>query len=285
MKKLSFGDFPSKYKKRATSRVALFPIAYDETSTWKKGADKGPKALLEASQALEWYDREINAEPFRVGIFTHNILQDFHSPSFMVKTVEKKVKKTFEEKNFYVGIGGNHSVSIGAIFAASKIYNDLTTVQIDAHADLRDKYLGSRFNHACVMRRALEVSHIVQIGIRSFDLSEYKIMNKKKVFFAEDIYNNDKWIEKAINSIETKNVFLTIDLDGFDPTLVPATGTPEPGGLNWYDTLKFLKQLFKEKNVVGFDVVELCPNDNSASSEFLAAKLVYKLIGYKFFIK
>ncbi len=285
MSKISFGDFPSQYKKRATSKVALLPISYDGTSTWKKGADKGPEALLEASQALEWFDREVGFEPFRVGIYTHEIIKDFSSPSFMVSTVEKKVKNILEEGKFYVGIGGEHSVSIGAIYAASGVFDRLTVVQIDAHGDLRDKYHGSKYNHACVMARAAEVAEIVQIGIRSFDLCEYNKMDQSKVFFAEDIYDNDNWIDKAIRSIPANNVFLTIDLDGFDPSVLPATGTPEPGGLSWYGALKFFKRLFEEKNVIGFDVVELCPNEVSAPSEFLAAKLVYKLIGYKFFIK
>jgi agmatinase len=282
--KLSFGDFPQQYKKRATSKVALLPIAYDGTSTWKKGADKGPAALLEASQALEWYDRETNSEPFRVGIFTHKIAENFSSPAQMVKTTRNKAKKIFEEGKFFVGIGGEHSVSIGPIYAAASIFSPLTVVQIDAHADLRDKYHGSKYNHACVMARANKVANTVQIGLRSFDLCEYGKMDKSKVFFAEDIYNNNEWIQHAINAIETPNVFLTIDLDGFDPSVLPATGTPEPGGLTWYGTLKFLKALFSEKNIVGFDIVELCPNDFSAPSEFIAAKLVYKLIGYKFFL-
>ena len=285
MTPISFGDFPPQYKKRATSQVALLPIAYDATSTWKKGADKGPEALLAASQALEWFDRETESEPFRVGIYTHEIIKDFSSPSFMVSTIKKKAQNILQEGKLYVGIGGEHSVSIGAIYAAAAIFNPLTVVQIDAHGDLRDRYHGSKYNHACVMARAAEVAETVQIGIRSFDRCEYNKMKLSKVFFAEDIYDNDLWIEKAVQSIPTSNVFLTIDLDGFDPSILPATGTPEPGGLNWYGALKFFKKLFEEKNVIGFDVVELCPNETSASSEFLAAKLVYKLIGYKFFIK
>lgn len=281
--KKTFGDFPMEYKSRATSKVALLPIAYDGTSTWKKGADKGPEAILEASQALEWYDRETDSEPFRVGIYTHDIMKEFSSPSQMVKFVQKKVTSIFSEGKFYVGVGGEHSVSIGAIYAASEVFDNLTVVQIDAHSDLRDKYHGSKYNHACVMARAKEVASIVQVGIRSFDKCELEKMNPETTFFAEDIYDNTDWIEKAIGAC-SDNVFLTIDLDGFDPSVLPATGTPEPGGLDWYDALKFLRRLFSTKNVVGCDVVELCPNENSAPSDFLAAKLIYKMIGYKFFI-
>ena len=279
--KKTFGDFPKEFKSRATFEVALLPIAYDGTSTWKKGADKGPDAILEASQALEWYDMETNSEPYRAGVYTFDKLEGFYSPSQMVKFVQKKVSSIFSEGKFYIGIGGEHSVSIGAIYAVAKVFDNLTVVQIDAHADLRDKYHGSKFNHACVMARAKEVSNIVQVGIRSFDKCELGKMNLETTFFAEDIYDNDKWIKKAVD-VCGENVFLTIDLDGFDPSVLPATGTPEPGGLTWYGTLKFLRKLFEEKKVVGFDVVELCPNDNSAPSEFLAAKLIYKLIGYKF---
>lgn len=279
--KKTFGDFPMEYKSRATSKVALLPIAYDGTSTWKKGADKGPEAILEASQALEWYDGETDSEPFRIGIYTHDIIKEFYSPSQMVKFVQKKVSSIFAKNKFYVGVGGEHSVSIGAIYAVAEMFNNLTVVQIDAHGDLRDKYHGSKYNHACVMARAKEVANIVQIGIRSFDKCELQKMNPKTTFFAEDIYNNTNWIETAIDAC-TDNVFLTIDLDGFDPSILPATGTPEPGGLDWFGTLKFLRKLFTDKNVVGCDVVELCPNDNSASSEFFAAKLIYKIIGYKF---
>jgi agmatinase len=282
--KKTFGDFPQEYKNRATSKVALLPIAYDDTSTWKKGADKGPEAILDASQALEWYDRETNSEPYQVGVYTYDVLKDFSSPFQMVKFVQKKVTSIFSEKKFYVGVGGEHSVSIGAIYAAAELYDNITVVQIDAHADLRDKYHGSRYNHACVMARAKEVADIVQIGIRSFDKCELEKMNIEKTFFAEDIYDKEGWIEEAVNACSNK-VFLTIDLDGFDPSILPATGTPEPGGLDWYKTLKFIKRLFLNREVIGIDVVELCPNENSAPSDFLAAKLIYKMIGYKFYNK
>jgi len=278
---LTFGDFPKEFKRRATSKVALLPIAYDGTSTWVKGADKGPERIIGASQALEWYDRETNSEPYKHGIYTFDILSGFYSPANMVNVVRSKAKKIFEEGKFYGGIGGEHSVSIGAIYSAAEVFDDLTIVQIDAHADLRNKYHGSKYNHACVMARASEVANIVQIGLRSFDICEYKKMNLDNVFFAEDIYENTYWIEKAVNKC-SKNVFLTIDLDGFDPSVLPATGTPEPGGLSWYKTLKFIRLLFEKKNVVGFDVVELCPNDVSQASDFLTAKLIYKIIGYNF---
>jgi len=280
---LKFGDFPSSYKKMATSKVAILPIAYDETSTWKKGADKGPLAILEASQALEWFDRETSSEPYKIGIHTYPIQKDFISPKSMVNYIKNKTKKIIDKQQFYIGIGGEHSVSIGAIYAFAEEYKDLSVLQIDAHADLRDKYLGSKYNHACVMRRAREVADIVQVGIRSFDKCEYDTMDKNKVFFAEDIYNSISWIPKVIDKL-SDNVFITIDLDGFDPSILPATGTPEPGGLMWYQTLQLLKEVFAKKNVVGCDVVELCPNEYSASSDFFAAKLIYKMIGYKYFL-
>jgi len=158
-------------------------------------------------------------------------------------------------------------------------------LQFDAHADLRGEYHGTKYNHACVMARAREIAPIVQVGIRSADITERNSIQKAgNVFFAQDIYNNNKWFDKCLKKL-TKNVYLTIDLDAFDPAILPSTGTPEPGGLGWYQTLVFLKKLMKQKNVVGFDIVELCPNPKNKASDFLAAKLVYKLLSYRFCLK
>ncbi|MBR9700191.1 agmatinase family protein, partial [Candidatus Woesearchaeota archaeon] len=178
-------------------------------------------------------------------------------------------------------LGGEHSVSNGTIQAHAEKFDDLSVLQIDAHSDLRPEYLGSKFNHACVMSRAKEHCPIVQVGIRSMDVIEKEFMDKDKVFFMKDIHDNTGWIDKAIGKL-SKNVYITFDLDAFDSSLMPATGTPEPGGLFWRDIMPFLKKVFAEKNVVGFDVVELSPHKENHAPDFLAAKLVYKMLSYRF---
>ena len=178
--------------------------------------------------------------------------------------------------------GGEHSVSIGAIRAFNETFDNLTVLQLDAHADLRESYEGSTCNHACAVYEANQTTNLVQVGIRSMDAIEKTVMNEDNVFFAHEMATDDYWMDNAIEAM-TENVYVTFDLDAFDPSVLPATGTPEPGGLFWYETLDFLRRVFAEKNVVGFDIVELCPNGNSKPSEFAAAKLYYKMLSYKFF--
>jgi agmatinase len=180
-----------------------------------------------------------------------------------------------------VVIGGEHTVSIGPIRAQAENSRDITVLQLDAHPDLRDEYNGSRYNHACVMARVKELAPIVQVGIRSMDSCEKQFIVPDRMFFAEQMYGNNLWLEKLISKL-TEKVYITIDLDIFDPSIMPSTGTPEPGGLLWYDCLAFLKKVFEKRNVVGFDIMELCPNDNNKAPDFLAAKLIYKLLSYKF---
>lgn len=278
-----FGDFEEQYRCYDTAAAAILPVPYDATSTWVKGAEKGPRAILDASCNLEFYDIETDSEVFRKGIFTESPLEGFESPDHMAAAVQGKVIDIFERNQFPVVLGGEHSVSIGAIRAASKRFDDLTVLQLDAHTDLRDSYNGSKNNHACVMARAKELAPIVQVGIRSMDICERNNIGSGRVFFANDISGSSAtdWIGKVV-SLLTENVYLTVDLDVFDPSIMPATGTPEPGGMNWYEVLNVLRAVFLEKNVVGFDIVELCPRDNMWSCDFLAAKLLYKLLSYKF---
>lgn len=177
--------------------------------------------------------------------------------------------------------GGEHSISIGTIRAFNEMYPNLSVLHIDAHADLRQSYEGSTCNHACAVYEASQSTNLIQVGIRSMDVMEKTVMDEDKTFFAHDMAMDDTWMDAAIDQM-TDNVFITFDLDAFDPSIMPSTGTPEPGGLLWYETLDFLKQVFEEKNVVGFDIVELCPNEKEKSSDFLAAKLYYKMLSYKF---
>lgn len=278
---IHFGDLPKQYSEFETSKVAIVPVPYDGTSTWIKGADKGPKALLDASANMEIYDIETDSEVYKVGIYTDKPITEDSSPEAMVKAVKARTLSFIDKGKFTVIIGGEHSVSIGTIQAHAQKYQNLTVLQIDAHTDLRDSYEGSKNNHACVMARAKELCPIVQVGIRSMDSGEKVSLDPARVFWAHKIVNCDAWIDQAINLL-TENVYLTIDLDGFDPSILPSTGTPEPGGLLWYPTLKFLRKVIEKRNLVGFDIVELCPNTDDKASDFLAAKLLYKILTYKF---
>ncbi len=278
---VNYGGLPEEFSSLSNSKIAILPIPYDGTSTWVKGSDKGPDALLDASANMELYDIETRSEPYRMGIFTAEPITANTSPEAMVAEAKKKALDLIDKEKFLVTIGGEHSVSIGIIQAHAERFKKLSVIQIDAHADLRDEYEGTPNNHACVMARAKELCPIVQVGIRSMDLGEMKNMNENRVFWGHQISFNDSWMNEAIDLL-TENVYLTIDLDGFDPSVVPSTGTPEPGGMHWYQTLKFLKKLVEKKNLVGFDVVELCPNPTEKSSDFVAAKLVYKILAYRF---
>jgi agmatinase len=278
---IHFGDVPQEFCDKHNSPIVILPIPYDGTSTWVKGADKGPEALLEASANMELYDIETNTEVYLKGIFTAPAITADANPEAMVEAAEKETLKYLDSHKFVVTIGGEHSVSIGPIQAYAKKFKNLSVLQIDAHADLRDSYEGSKNNHACVMARAQDLCPIVQVGIRSMDLGEKDRLDPKRVFWAHKITQCEEWMDQAIDLL-TDNVYLTIDLDGFDPSILPSTGTPEPGGLQWYPTLKFIKKVIERKNLVGFDIVELCPDPDEKSSDFLATKLLYKILSYKF---
>ncbi len=279
--KANFGDLPEEYSTLEQAEVVVLPVPYDGTSTWLKGADKGPEAIIKASTNMELYDIETDSEVYKKGIFTSEPVNENSSPEQMVSAVKAAVGKHISNGKFVVTIGGEHSVSIGAIEAAAQAFDDLTVLQLDAHSDLRPEYNNSKYNHACVMARIAEQCPIVQVGIRSMDIGEKKFLDMDKVFFAKDIHSGGDWVEKAVTKL-SENVYITIDLDIFDPSVMPSTGTPEPGGLLWYDVVVLLKAVFDDKEVVGFDVVELCPDERNKAPDFLAAKLIYKLLSYKF---
>lgn len=281
MKKRNYAGIPDQYAKLENAKVVLIPVPYDGTSTWQKGADKGPKAFLNASENMELYDIETDSEVYKEGVYLADAVTENSSPEAMVEAVHATTKKYINKNKFVTLFGGEHSISIGTIRAFNECFNNLTVLHIDAHADLRKEYEGSSCNHACAVYEANQTTNLVQVGIRSMDISEKSSMNMDKVFFAHDMAMNEYWIDEVIDQL-TGNVFITFDLDAIDPSLLPSTGTPEPGGLFYYETLEFLKKVFTERNVVGFDIVELCPNENEKSSDFLAAKLYYKMLSYKF---
>lgn len=277
----TYAGIPEEFSKLERSKIVLIPVPYDGTSTWQKGADKGPEAFLKASENMELYDIETDSEAYKKGVYLAESILEDSSPEAMVNEVHQVTKKYINKNKFVTLFGGEHSISIGSIRAFNECFDNLTVLQIDAHADLRKEYNGSPYNHACAVYEANQTTNLVQVGIRSMDISEKRIMNLDKVFFAHDMALNEYWMDDVIDQL-SQNVFITFDLDAIDPSLLPSTGTPEPGGLFYYETLEFLKRVFNEKNVVGFDMVELCPNENEKSSDFLAAKLYYKMLSYKF---
>ncbi|MEZ4808968.1 MAG: agmatinase [Allomuricauda sp.] len=277
----TYAGIPPEYGSAEKAKVVLLPVSFDSTSTWGKGSDRGPEAFLEATDNMELYDIETDSEVYKEGIHLADTLAGFQNPETMVDTVHKTIKEYINRNKMVTMVGGEHSISIGAIRAFNEYYKNLTVLQIDAHADLRKEYNGSRYNHACALYEANETTNLIQVGIRSMDHSETLVMDRDKVFFAHEMVTDDFWIDNVLD-LMTDTVYITFDLDALDPSIMPSTGTPEPGGLFWYETLDFLKRVFDEKNVVGFDIVELCPNDLDRSSDFLAAKLYYKMLSYKF---
>lgn len=277
----NYAGIPDEFAQLEKAKVVLIPVPYDGTSTWGKGADKGPQAFLEASDNMEWYDIETDTEVYQQGIYLANAIEEDSSPEAMVNAVHKVTKEYIKRNKFVTLFGGEHSISIGTIRAFNECFDNLTVLHIDAHADIRKSYNGSKFNHACAMHEASQTTNLIQVGIRSMDAIEKTFMDEEKTFFAHDMVNDEYWTDKVID-LMTDNVFITFDLDVLDPSIMPSTGTPEPGGLFYYETLEFLKQVFEDKNVVGFDIVELCPNKVDKSSDFLAAKLYYKMLSYKF---
>jgi agmatinase len=274
----NFCGLSGKLTAYSQASVVILPVPFDKTSTWGKGADKGPLAIINASRYLEFYDIETGSEVYKKGIFTADPIHAASSSALMKKT-DAAVSHYLRDNKMVVTLGGDHSVSVGAIKAYAKQYEALSILHLDAHADSRESYEGSAYNHACVIARAREITtNIVSVGIRSMDVSELPNVDKKKMFFAHDIYDSDRWIKNAVREL-TGPVYITIDLDVFDPGIMPSTGTPEPGGLGWYQVMKLLAAVSKAKRIVGFDVVELCPSKNKAP-DFLAAKLIYTLLSY-----
>lgn len=276
-----FAAIDEKYCTFNNSATLLQSIPYDGTSTWGKGADKAFKAFLEALENMELYDIETNSEVYKKGIHILPEITQFSSPEAMTEEVYLKCKEILNSGKFPTFFGGEHSISIGIIKAFYEKYNNLTVLQLDAHADLRPQYAGTPYNHACAVHQASKNTNLIQVGIRSMDKSELPFVNRKKCFLAEQIHNKSDWIYNSLD-LMTNDVYITIDLDVFDPSIMPSTGTPEPGGLDWYTVIRYLRKVFQNKNVVGFDIVELAPLPENKAPDFMAAKLYYKLLSYKF---
>ncbi|HWB19087.1 MAG TPA: agmatinase [Phycisphaerales bacterium] len=280
-----FGGLPEEFRNPKTAQIAVLPVPYDLTSTWQKGADRGPAALISASANMELFDIPTGTEVYRKGICTLDPVQFNGTPDKLADKVQAVVTGILKSKQFPVLLGGEHSVSIGAFRAVASAFpkGQLSILQIDAHGDTREEYHGSPCNHACVMARARELCPITQVGIRAIDVEETHKLDPSRVFFGHQIAGNPdhSWMDKVIAQ-QSPNVYVTIDLDAFDPAFVPATGTPEPGGLSWNEVNTLLEKLVKQRNVIGFDVVELLPMSGQWASEFFAAKLVYRFLSMIF---
>lgn len=282
-----FGDIDEDYSNFKKSKITVLQIPYEKTTTYIKGTKNGPAAIISASHNMELFDDELNYETFKAGIYTAEIPDISDSaPEDMTEKVYAAVNEIMKNNKFPVIIGGEHSVSVGVVKALKEYYSDLSVLQLDAHYDLRDEYLGSKFNHACAARRISELCPIIQAGVRSLSKEEKDFLNTQpngniKTISVYDILEKPLWKDHISSSL-SNNVYITIDLDVFDPSLMPSVGTPEPGGIGWYETIDLLKEIIKDKKVVGFDVVELCPIQGQIMPDFLAAKLIYRLLGYIF---
>ncbi|MBL0084298.1 MAG: agmatinase [Saprospiraceae bacterium] len=263
------------------ARVLLQSVPFDGTSTWGKGADQGFEAFCDASDNMEIYDIETDSEPYLIGVHILDEIAERKDATAMFNATYETTQKMLKTGKFLTAFGGEHSISIGIIKAHYEHFENLTVLQMDAHTDLRPEYHGTPYNHACAVYDASKNANLIQVGIRSMDVSEKEHLDYNKVYFAENIMDNDYWMEEALGKM-TDNVYITFDLDCFDSSIMPSTGTPEPGGMYWYQVLDFLRRVYRRKNVVGFDIVELAPNPHNPAPNFIAAKLYYKMLAYKF---
>lgn len=264
-----------------SSKVVILPIPFDKTTTYTQGTDLGPAALIEASRNMEMYDVESNSEPYLMGIHTAKPVLAKTSEE-MVKSTKKQALAFLKKGKFVIGLGGEHAITPPLVAAQAEMHDKFSVLQFDAHADLVPAYEGNPYSHACAMARVKEipqVSHIVSVGIRSVSLEEVPYIDKKNTFFAHKLHDGDEWMDQVVKRLSDK-VYITFDLDAFDSAIMPSTGTPEPGGLSWHQATKLLKKVAKKKQIIGFDVMELCPIESIKSPDYLAAKLVYKLLSY-----
>ena len=254
------------------SKVVIFPVPYSSTTYWKSGTKEGPQAIVDASRHIELYDIETKKDASKQGIFTLEPLEPSkNSPEETIARIKSVMDKLLQDRKFPVMLGGEHSITLGAIQAFKEKFSNFSVLQIDAHTDLRDEFEGTKYHHACVMKRVKDLGlSITQVGIRSMSEGE----EAENIFFAPNIPLDE------IVSILKENVYLTFDLDALDPSIMPSTGTPEPGGLGWYEVLNLIKEVAKKRKIIGADVVELDPIPGLSAPDFLAAKLVYKIISY-----
>jgi agmatinase len=279
----NFLGLPPRYSDYRRARFAVLPIPYDSTTSFQTGTREGPAAIIRASQQVELFDEELETECHKAGVATLDpLMPNMAGPKAMHEDVFAAAKRTVRDGKFLIGLGGEHSITSGLVRAVMTKHKKLSVLQIDAHLDLRDSWEGSPHSHACVMRRILDLgAKIVPVGIRNVSLEEHRFLKRRKieVVTARQCHTDDDWVDRVLNALGD-TVYVTIDIDGFDPFFAPGTGTPEPGGLDWYQVTGLLRLVAAEKNVVGADIVEVMPLPGQAVTEFLAARLAYKLISY-----
>ena len=267
------------------SRILIWPISYEGTVSFGTGTGLGAKAIIDASRNMELYDEETDAEVYKLGIHTLDESPSIDPPESMMQSLYARAKWLVARDKFIAMIGGEHSISAPVIRAHAEHYENISVLQIDAHADLRDTYDGTPHSHASIMARVVRDMRIpsVQCGIRSISAEEARGLDDlpTRIFWAKDIAGRTDWWDEAVDGL-TENVYLTIDIDGLDPSLVAQTGTPEPGGLGWYETIGLIRTLARKKRVVGMDLTEYSYVEGFDASAFLCAKLIYKSLAFVF---
>jgi agmatinase len=276
-----FAGLEPSYSNLEHARTVVLPVPYDGTSEWRAGSRHGPQAIIDASQYLELYDLEMDREVYRVGISTLPQLEPvLSSPRDMIDRVYAAVKGLIQRDKFILLLGGEHSLSLGAVRACKEAFPGLSVLQLDAHADLRNEYMGTKYGQACVMRRIFELCPICQVGLRSLSREEKQFLthNKLRPLYMSDLVSNEAYVGQMVDSL-SEDVYVTIDVDVLDPSIMPAVGTPEPDGMSWRQVLDILEPVALHKHVVGFDLTEFCPAEGPGSCAYLLAKLAYRLIG------
>jgi len=276
-----FAGLEPPYSNLQQARAVILPVPYDSTSEWRSGSRHGPQAIINASQYLELYDLELDREIYKVGISTLPQVEPLlSSPQDMIDRVYQVIKGLIQKEKFIVLLSGDHSLSLGAVRAFKEAFPKLSVLQLDAHADLRDEYLGTKYSQACVMRRIFELCPISQVGVRSLSWEEKQFLtqNKLKPFYMSDLASNTAATDQIVDSL-SEDVYVTIDVDVLDPSIMSAVGTPEPDGMSWRQILNIIESIALHKHVVSFDLMEFCPAEGPGSCAFLLAKLAYKLIG------
>src|SRR5437773_1616223 len=285
--KLAVGEFGGTMPTTSdfnSSRAVILPIPLDRTTSYVPGTRSAPHEILVASSHMELWDEETQTDVHSIGVFT---LPEMEFPFGTMEEVMQEIRRVAAEivsrDKFPVVLGGEHSITAPVVAAVAAKYPGVTVLQIDAHADLRDSYMGTTHNHACAMRRVLEFARATQVGIRSLSSEEASAVPAlpTEIFYDFNMRDSPNWIEKVVDSL-SETVYITIDCDGLDPAIMPAVGTPEPGGLTWYEMLALLRRVIESRRVVGCDLVELCPIPGNIAPNFLCAKLIYKILSYRF---
>ncbi|MBL7221216.1 MAG: agmatinase [Phycisphaerae bacterium] len=279
---IGFLDLPAARSNQTAARYAVLPVPYEGTVSYEPGTAAGPAAIIRASQQVELFDEEFSGDFSEAGIVTCDAIEPADDPAEQMERVKLAAREILGSNEFLLAIGGEHSITAPLVEAVSEVHGPVSVLQIDAHADLRDSYGGTKLSHACVMRRVLETTDsICQVGVRSYSQEEYRSCREQidNLITPEIIRNEPDWIDRAL-ALLGDMVYVTIDMDGLDPSIAPGVGTPEPDGLTWRETTELLRKVCYERQVVAADIVEVKPIPPNHVTEFIAARLAYKIIAY-----